>query len=74
MTPSRKLFWGLSLAAALLLILTAGGAYELFLREHAAVEWIMLGEAPVYAAAVWLLLRYAGELLSLIHTSEPTRP
>jgi hypothetical protein len=62
MTASRKLFQGLSLAAALLLILTAGGAYALFLRDPAAVEWIMLGEAPVYAGAVWLLLRYEGNL------------
>ncbi len=62
MTASRTVFLGLSFAAALLLVLTAGGAYALALREHAPVEWIMLGEAPIYAGAAWLVVRREGEL------------
>jgi alpha-1,6-mannosyltransferase len=57
MTQSRVLFIGLSIAGAALLALTGAGAHQMALREHPPIEWIMLAEAMVYAAAVAVTLR-----------------
>jgi hypothetical protein len=57
MTQSSVLLIGLSIAAAMLLMLTAAAGYEMSLREHSPVAWIMIAEALIYGVAAALLLR-----------------